>query len=420
MEFWIPYGATEVPLAVADENLLGFLSIKEDSTKRPPQNAIAAPLSDMALDSALLEAAKHAKKTAIAFNPDSAASVTITKQLAGELSRAGAQSIVLLHGATDPTQARPSQRIPQSILEGTASLVKYDRKNSPVTKISEVEGGGEIQISEEFATADLRCVVAGVGLNPLWGYSGGPSFIIVGLASESTIKTCLSPTLRGPRLPGVLSGNQTYEAILRASRMVTIDSAIHVVEKHDGEIAGTFTGDFYKTFEDACALAAKIFRPALRRKADIVVASAGGIPWDRTLLDASSTALMAGTACKDHGMLILVAECSQGLGVLPSVRFETHESKKHTAGRKAFTLERMVQSSFQKACTERRAYLVSTLPEHHATTYGLLSAKSAGSALQRALRHVEKDASVAIIPYGSLTAPLVEPKTEPARLSAVY
>ena len=299
-------------------------------------------------------------------------------------------------------------------------MARYDRKNSAVTKIGEVEGGGEIQISEEFATADLRCVVAGVGLNPFWGYSGGPSFIIPGLAPESTVKTCLSPTLRGTRLPGVLSGNPTYEAILRASRTVSIDSAIHVVEKHDGEIAGTFAGDFYKTFEDACALAAKIFRPALRRKVDIVVTSAGGIPWDRTLLDASLSALMAGTVCKDHGILILVAECSQGLGVLSSVGLEIRESKKHTVGRKTFTLERMVQNSFQKACTERRTYLVSTLPEHHATTYGLLSAKSVGGALQRALRHVEKDASVAIIPYGSLTAPLVEPKTESGTLSAVY
>jgi nickel-dependent lactate racemase len=412
LEFWIPYGTTEVPLAVADENLLGFLSITEDSTERLPRNAMTPPLSEMALDSTLLEAARHAKKTVIAFNPDSAASVTIVNQVAAQLSRAGAQAIVLLQSAPDPTQPRPSQRVPQSIEEGSAALARYDRKNSAATKIGEVEGGGEIQISEEFATADLRCVVSGVSLNPFWGYSGGPSSIIPGLASENTVKTCLSPTLRAARLPGVLTGNPTYEAILRASRTVSIDSAIHVVEKHDGEIAGTFVGDFHKTFEDACALAAKIFRPSLRRKADIVVASAGGIPWDRTLFDASSGALMAGTICKDHGILILVAECSEGLGVLSRMQLEIRESKKHTVSRRTFTLERMVQNSFQKACTERRAYLVSTLPEHHATTYGLLSAKSVGSALQRALRHVEKDASVAIIPYGSLTAPLVEQKTE--------
>ena len=414
MGFWIPYGTTDVPLAVADENLLGFLSITEDSTERLPQNAMTPPLSEMALDSTLLEAARHARKTVIAFNPDSAASVTIVNQVAAQLSRAGAQAIVLLQSAPDPTQPRPSQRVPQSIQEGPASLARYDRKNSAATKIGEVEGGGEIQISEEFATADLRCVVSGVSLNPFWGYSGGPSSIIPGLASENTVKTCLSPTLRAARLPGVLSGNPTYEAILRASRTVSIDSAIHVVEKHDGEIAGTFVGDFHKTFEDACALAAKIFRPSLRRKADVVVASAGGIPWDRTLFDASSGALMAGTICKDHGILILVAECSEGLGALSRMQREIRESKKHTVGRRTFTLERMVQNSFQKACTERRAYLVSTLPEHHATTCGLLSAKSVGSALQRALRHVEKDASVAIIPYGSLTAPLVEQKTEHA------
>ena len=404
MEFWIPYGRTEVPIAVADENLLGFLSITDDSAGDSGDGVA----TETTTPERFTKAAKQASKTAIAFNGDSAAAVATACSLARDALQAGSQSVVLLQIAPDPTQPRPNQKTPDASPEGQVRMVTHDRKNSPLAKVGEVEDGGEIWISEEFVSADLRCVVSSVGVNPFWGYSGGPSCILVGLGSENTIKACLSPSLRTARLPGVLSGNPAYEAILRATKTLDVSLAVHIVENYDETIAGTFTGDFQQTFEGACALVSKTRRPRLRRKPDVIIMSPGGVPWDRTLFDASPSALMATTVCRDHGILILVAECADGLGAFSKAEAEIRDPKKRVSSRKGFSLERVLQNSFQKMCAEHRTYLVSTLPEYHATTYGLLSAKSVGNALQRASRHVEKDALVAIVPYGSVTAPIVE------------
>jgi nickel-dependent lactate racemase len=181
------------------------------------------------------------------------------------------------------------------------------------------------------------------------------------------------------------------------------------VERLDGSIAGVFAGEFLDTFQQACGLSTKLFRPLLRRKADIVISSAGGIPWDRTLFDACSSAILAASICKDQGMIIVAAECPEGLGRFPSGGLPALDPKGRLAhARRAFSLAMLLEYSFRKVTGEHRTYLVSTLPERQASLYGLLDAKSVKSALERAIRHAGKDATIALIPYGSHTAPLIE------------
>jgi nickel-dependent lactate racemase len=275
--------------------------------------------------------------------------------------------------------------------------------------VGQLEDGSEILLNETFANADIRCVVANVAINPFWGYSGGPNFMIPGLASERTIKACLAPSLRSERLPGTLAGNPMHETLLRASQTTRVDFAIHLLERPDGKVAGVFAGDFMETFQHACALAAQIFRPPLRRKADIVISSAGGIPWDRSLFEASLSLVMAVNICKDQGIIILVAECSDGLGGFPSGGLTGSELKARLAhARKFFSLDMLLEYSFRKVTSEHRVYLVSTMPEHQASSCQLLDARSVRSALERAIRHAGKDAKIALLPYGSHTAPILE------------
>ncbi len=408
MEFWLSYGKTEVPVAVPDENLLAFLSPADGFPSQNLGDAINAASQYRVGEHGLFEAAKQVNRTVIAFNADSPASTALSNLLAEGLSQAGAAGVLMLEGAHDPTQPPSSPVLPENILDRPAPLERHDRKTSRVVKVGELEGGAEALVNEAFAAADIRCIVTNVSVNPLWGYSGGPSFLLSRLAAESTIRTCLGSTVKRARLPAFLSENPTYEALLLFSKMLSVDFAVHVVEGPDGKVAGVFAGDLMETFQHACGLAEKMFRPPLRARADIVISSAGGSPWDRTLFDASPGALMASAACKDHGILVLVAECADGLGGFGSARLGFRDAKGQTThSRKGFSLERVVEYSFQRLCADHRVYLVSTLPEHNASSYGLLAARSVGSAYQRATRHGGKDASVVLISHGCLTVPLI-------------
>jgi len=407
LEFWLPYGVTEVPIAVPDENLLGFLQPLDGFTSENVEGVIPNALQ-YRIGEETLEAAARSRKTVIAFSPKSTPCALLASLLASGLLQAKAEGVFLLESAPDPTQPWSSRALLGKHQEASCPLTRHDPRTSQSAKVGQLEDGGEVLLNETFVGAEIRCVVANVGVNPFWGYSGGPSFVVPGLASEKTIKAALRPALRSARLPAVISGNLAYEALFRASQMARVDFAIHLIERSDGKLAGVFAGDFLGTFEEACALASKIFRPALKRKADIVISSAGGAPWDESLFDASQAAIMAGSCCKDHGILILVAECPDGVGRFPSARLAVRDSRGRSAqSQRALTLEKLVDYSLQKLAAEHRVYLVSTLPEHQASRHGLLAAKSVGSALQRAIRHAGRDASVALIPYGCHTAPLV-------------
>lgn len=404
----MPYGVTEVPIAVPDQNLLGFLQPLDDSTSENVEAIIPTALQYRIGEKTLVDAAAGSKKTVIAFNSKSTPCTLLASLLARGLLQANAEGVFLLESAPDATQPRSSRALLGKDQEPSCPLTRHDPRTSQNAKVGQLEDGGEVLLNETFVGAEIRCVVANVAVNPFWGYSGGPSFVVLGLASEKTIKATLRPALRSARLPAVISENPAYEALLRASRMTRVDLAIHLVERSDGKLAGVFAGDFLGTFEDACSLAGKVFRPALERKADIVISSAGGAPWDQSLFEASQAAIMAASCCKDHGIMILVAECADGVGGFPSAGLAVRASRRRPVqSQRAWTLEKLVEYSLQKLAAERRVYLVSTLPEHQASRYGLLAAKSVGSALQRAIRHASSDASVALIPYGCHTAPLL-------------
>jgi nickel-dependent lactate racemase len=408
LEFWLPYGVTDVAVAIPDENLLGFLAPLEDSTGQNLDEILPAALVRTS-GVTLLERASRAKKMVIAFNGRSTACTSAANLLAEQLLRQGGQGVELLEGAPDPTQQRSGLASADSHTETLCPRTRHDNRASPVVKVGQLEDGSEILLNETFANAEVKCVVANVAINPFWGYSGGPNFLITELASEKTIKACLVPSLRTERLPGALAGNPMHETLLRASQTTRVDFAIHLLERPDGKVAGAFAGDFMETFQHACTVAAKIFRPPLRRKADIVISSAGGVPWDRSLFEASLSLVMAANICKDQGIIILVAECSDGLGGFPSGGLTGSELKARLAHvRKFFSLDMLLEYSFRKVTGERRVYLVSTLPEHQASSCQLLHAKSVRSALERAIRHAGKDATIALLPYGSHTAPILE------------
>jgi nickel-dependent lactate racemase len=409
LEFWLPYGVTDVAVAIPDENLLGFLAPLDDSTSQNLDEIFPAALQHQTQEGTFLEVASRAKRTVIAFDGRSIACTSATNLLSKRLLERGVQKVELLEGAPDPTVPRSGSASAVSNAQTLAPLTKHDGRTSPVVKVGQLQDGSEILLNETFANADIKCIVAKVAINPFWGYSGGPDFLIPGLASEKTIKACLAPSLRTERLPGILAGNPMHETLLHASQTTRVDLGIHLLERPNGKIAGAFAGDFMETFQQACTLAAKIFRPPLRRKADIVISSAGGTPWDCSLFEASLSLVMAANICKDHGIIILVAECSDGLGELPSGGLRGSELKARLAhARRFFSPEMLLEYSFRKVTGERRVYLVSTLPEHQASSCELLDAKSVRSALERAMRHVGKDATIALLPYGSHTAPMLE------------
>jgi nickel-dependent lactate racemase len=75
-----------------------------------------------------------------------------------------------------------------------------------------------------------------------------------------------------------------------------------------------FCGDWRLSHRAACEYYLEQYSVDISKKHDVVIASCGGFPHDINLIQAHKALDMAALACNDGGTIILLAECSDGLG----------------------------------------------------------------------------------------------------------
>ena len=148
----------------------------------------------------------------------------------------------------------------------------------------------------------------------------------------------------------------------------------------------------------------------LDEPADIVVVSAGGFPKDINLYQAQKALDNAAGAVRPGGVIVLVAECPDGMG---NATFE-----QWMTGADAETILRRIQENFvlggHKAAAiasiQRRASvsLVSALPAELVRACGLAPFAGVTQAVEAALAQVGPDARILVIPEGGAVVPKVQ------------
>jgi nickel-dependent lactate racemase len=84
---------------------------------------------------------------------------------------------------------------------------------------------------------------------------------------------------------------------------------INVVPNLNGDLAGVFTGNWVSAWMQACRMVEKVYGVRIEKKADIVIATAGGHPKDINLYQSQKTIDNATYAMKLGGVSIILAQC---------------------------------------------------------------------------------------------------------------
>jgi len=117
-------------------------------------------------------------------------------------------------------------------------------------------------------------------------------------------------------------------------------------------------------------------------------------------------------AVKKEGTIILVAECSAGVGdsvFLDYARRFREPKELSTELRHRFKLGGHVNLLLQEALEKCRIQLVSVLPELFVRdTFNLKPSQTASEAVQKAVRVEGKESKVLIVPRGDFTVPTME------------
>jgi nickel-dependent lactate racemase len=283
----------------------------------------------------------------------------------------------------------------------------YDREN--LVHIGRTSHGNEVLINRRVYDADRVILTGEIIFHLIAGYGGGRKSLIPGVAGADTItfnhKFILDPECR----TGTMSGNPAHEDLIEACRMFDPDFLLNVVLNPSGEMVQVVAGHYEHAHLAGCRSVDSLYQVRFDAPYDMVLASAGGFPFDIDLRQAHKGMENAARALRPGGTLVYFAECRDGAGHQAlddwvakfsnsaEMAQELH-SRFVVGGHKAYWVVRLGE--------RLRILLVSELPESFVRRCQLHPVLDAQSAIQSELARMPSGARIAYIPYAGFTLPV--------------
>jgi len=389
VEVWLPYGNVEVAVRVPDEQLAGIIEPQAAAADIATtlDSAFASPLGSPPLSDLLRKKSRVAifiEEFLLRGKSAPLVTASLERLEAMGLNKDAAHLVI----AMDPGHQPRTQSIQLAGLRAEvhhhlhSETARADLKSMRLT------------LNKHFVESDLRIVISEV--RPEFGvFEGVERVILRGLAGMDSAWAGYPPA-RGEKALTLQDIHGAFPDIY----------SVEFICDSRRNVAAVFTGGLEASAK-ALDEARRLRSITLERKVDILVASAGGEPFDTDLY---STARLIGNATGilgREGVLVFVAECRAGYG---HARFADYMRKFKTGkdleeelskrfdpmGRAALELLRCLEG--------RKIYLASVLPHVYASgTFRLTPARTADAGLQSALRVAGRDARIAVVPSSATT-----------------
>ncbi|HEU5131498.1 MAG TPA: nickel-dependent lactate racemase [Pyrinomonadaceae bacterium] len=286
----------------------------------------------------------------------------------------------------------------------------YDQTN--LSRFGKTESGVTVELNSALKEYSRVFLTGGITFHYFAGFTGGRKSICPGLASAKTIEATHMLALdfeTGGRRAGVragaLDGNAVHEECDRIASLVAPAFSINTIVNETKEAARLYTGDWRAAHREACDYYLDHYSTRIPSKRNIVIVSCGGFPHDINLIQAHKALDMAALACNDGGTIILLAECSDGLGRADFLKWFDARDARALAARLVNGYEVNGQTAWALLTkAERfRVCLVSELPADDVRRMRMLPVQS----IDEALAHAGNGDGY-IMPRGAALLPQVE------------
>jgi nickel-dependent lactate racemase len=302
------------------------------------------------------------------------------------------------------THRRMTQKEEKQLLRECISMPHVQHDPQKCVHLGQTARNTPVEIFEEAATSDLIIATGNIEYHYYAGYSGGAKAILPGISSVQSVNA----NHELMRDPGAVSGRldspvrQDFED---AAKLAGLDFILNVVQNSKKEIVRAVAGDYLKAHRAGAVVVDEMYQKSVE-PADIVITCAGGMPKDLNLFQAQKALDNAKEAAVPGGTIILVAQCSEGLGHPVFQRWAKEANcaqdcidrfgrEYEFGGHKAAFLA--------KESMDHNIILVSALPMKMAEMCFFQPAKTLVDAVAIARKRHGQDASMIIMPHGNLT-----------------
>ena len=255
------------------------------------------------------------------------ASAHVVNLLVRRLVQAGVSpaniAIIFATGIHRPVTEKEKRELLTPFVVQRLRVLEHDaydeRTDSPHSE--QQTSGVAVEVNRALKEFSRVILTGGIGFHYFAGFTGGRKSICPGLASAKTIEATHMLALdfvAGGRkagvAAGVLDGNAVHEECERVASLVAPAFGINTIVDEKQRAVRIFCGDWRLAHRAGCDYYLEQHSVAIPAKRDVVIVSCGGFPHDINLIQAHKALDMAALACKDGGTIILLAECSDGLG----------------------------------------------------------------------------------------------------------
>ncbi len=195
------------------------------------------------------------------------------------------------------------------------SLVLHNpRSKENLTLVGETPSNSTpVLLNERFLRADLKIGLGEIRPDVFVGATGGRMSVLPYVSGNRTItRNAKLRTIRDFG-PFALTTPACVD-MTEASQLGGLDFIVNYVSDWKGNVAHIFAGHPYSSWESGIGTAKTLASADFTRRADIAFVSAGGLPYDRTLYEAIASIYAAYDVTENGGAIVLVAECSNGVG----------------------------------------------------------------------------------------------------------
>ena len=320
----LPYHKTH--LTLSSHNIKAVLSnrLKElpVATHREAESALVRSALDNPIESSPLEELARGKHNICIITSDHTRPVPskITMPILLERIRTGNPeaeiSILIATGFHRPsTPEELLEKFGREIVENEKIIMHHSDRDEDMMEIGILPSGGSCIINRRAVEADLLIAEGFIEPHFFAGYSGGRKAVLPGVASQTTVLAnhCAEFIAHPKARTGNLEGNPLHKDMLYAAETAGLDFILNVVLDEEKRIVHAVSGHFDRAHRAGCTWLSDYVRVP-RSEGDIVVTTNGGYPLDQNVYQAVKGMTAAETCCREGGVIIIAAACSEGHG----------------------------------------------------------------------------------------------------------
>lgn len=410
----LPFGHSELNVQVPKSNLVGVFMPQEGIVEVDEAALVGEALARPIGSPRLRELARLGQKVAIITGDLTrpCPSERMLPPILGELAEAGIAhadvTIVIALGLHRPMTVRELESAVGPHLYHRVQVVNHNPLDT--VGLGVTSSGTPVELYRPVVEADLRVCLGNLDFHYFAGYTGGAKAILPGCASEATISANHALMVQAEAATGRLDDNPVRADIEEGAALLGPHFMLNVLVDADRRIVGAVAGDVTAAHRRGCELVKRRRTVSIPELADIVLVSAGGHPKDVNLYQAQKAMDNAAHAVRQGGVIILVAECTEGFG---NRTFETWmreaESPDELLERiqQGFVLGGHKAAAIASVLKRAKVYLFSALPVESVRCCDLVLFNDLGKAIEAAFGEVGPAASVIALPHGGSALPVL-------------